>query len=164
MLSVNTKSHVICHVLTLQIFGTPKKLCFWQNCEEVFNWLNFANSVELHKSYIRVSRDEVICRSEVTFRGYTSCLKWSAFTNIRSLTVRTLQESKCRCQLVVRLKANECYQKLLCYLSSYINLLNIRLFACVVGLCKSATDNVTTFKFVLIVLLTILLWLLWPYC
>ena len=34
---------------------------------------------------------------------------------------------KHRCQLLVRLKANKCYQELLCYLSSYINLLSIRL-------------------------------------
>ena len=34
---------------------------------------------------------------------------------------------KRRCQVVVRLKANKRYQELLCYLSSYINLLNIRL-------------------------------------
>ena len=34
---------------------------------------------------------------------------------------------KCRYRLVVKLKANKCYQKLLCYLSSYINLLNIKL-------------------------------------
>ena len=32
---------------------------------------------------------------------------------------------KRRYQLVIRLKANECYQKLLCSLSSYINLLNL---------------------------------------
>ena len=31
MLSVNGKSHVICHVLILQMFGALKKLCFWQN-------------------------------------------------------------------------------------------------------------------------------------
>ena len=52
---------------------------------------------------------------------------------------------KCRYQLVVKLKANKCYQELLCYLSSYIN-------------------NVTTSGFLLIVSLTISLWLLWPYC
>ena len=34
----------------------------------------------------------------------------------------TLWEFKRRCQLVVRLKANKCYQELLCFLSSYINL------------------------------------------
>ena len=34
---------------------------------------------------------------------------------------------KCRCQLVVKLKANKYYQGLLCYLSFYIKLLNIRL-------------------------------------
>ena len=44
----------------------------------------------------------------------------------RVITVQTLRV-KCRCQLVVKLKANKCYQRLLCYLSSYINLLNIRL-------------------------------------
>ena len=33
---------------------------------------------------------------------------------------------KCNCQLVVRLKANKCYQRLLCYLSFYIILPNIR--------------------------------------
>ena len=40
------------------------------------------------------------------------------------VTVQTLRVKR-RCQLVVRLKANKCYQKLLCYLSSYINLLNL---------------------------------------
>ena len=40
--------------------------------------------------------------------------------------VQTLRVKR-KCQLVVRLKANECYQELLRYLSSYINLLNIRL-------------------------------------
>ena len=43
MLSVNGKSHVIHHMLTLRIFGTLKKLHFWQNREEVLNQLNFAN-------------------------------------------------------------------------------------------------------------------------
>ena len=39
------------------------------------------------------------------------------------LTMQTLQVKR-KCQLVVRLKANKCYQELLCYLFSYINLLN----------------------------------------
>ena len=60
--------------------------------------------------------------------------------------------------VVVRLKANECYQELLRYLFSYIKLISIRLFARVSGLCVSATDNGTIPGFVLIVLLTILLW------
>ena len=42
------------------------------------------------------------------------------------IIVQTLQVKR-RCQFVVRLKPNKCYQGLLCYLSSYINLLNIRL-------------------------------------
>ena len=33
--------------------------------------------------------------------------------------------AKRRCQLVVRLKANVCYQELLCFLSFYINLLKL---------------------------------------
>ena len=70
---------------------------------------------------------------------------------------------KRRCQLVVRLQANKCYQELLRFLFSYINLINIKLFAQVPGLCVSATGNVTftTPGFVLIVLLVISLWL---YC
>ena len=62
MLSVNGKSHVIRHVLTLQIFGAPKKLRFWQNREEMFNRHNSTNWVELHKGYMQGSRDEVTCR------------------------------------------------------------------------------------------------------
>ena len=33
--------------------------------------------------------------------------------------------AKRRCQLIVRLKANKCYQEWLCFLSFYINLLNL---------------------------------------
>ena len=73
----------------------------------------------------------------------------------------TLRELECGCQLVGRLKANECYQELLRYLSSYINLLSIRLFARVSGLRLSATNDVTTPGFILIVSLTISLW---SYC
>ena len=62
---------------------------------------------------------------------------------------------KRRCQLIVRLKANKSYHKLLCYLSSYINFLNIRLFVQVSGFCVSAINNVTKSKLVLILLLTI---------
>ena len=43
MLSVNGRNHVIRHVLILWIFGALKKLCFWQNREEVFNQLNSTN-------------------------------------------------------------------------------------------------------------------------
>ena len=43
MLSMIKRSHVIRHVLTLWIFGTSKKLYFWQNREEVFNQLNSAS-------------------------------------------------------------------------------------------------------------------------
>ena len=145
MLSVNGRSHVICHVLTLRVFGAPKKLRFWQDREKVLNQLNSLSWDELHKGHVQGACElpEVIC-----------IYKWAEFNSADFLRVKR------RCQLVVRLKANKCYQELLCYLSSYINFLNIRLFARVFGLCVSATDNVTTSKFVLIVLQTISLWLL----
>ena len=51
------------------------------------------------------------------------------------------------CQLMVKLKANKCYQELPRYLSLYIN---------------DITN--TTPGVILIVLLVISLWLFWPYC
>ena len=79
------------------------------------------------------------------------------------ITVQTFRVKR-RYQLVVRLKANKYYQELLRYLSSYINLLNIRFFARISGLCISVTNNIMTPGFVLIVSLIISLWLLWSYC
>ena len=67
--------------------------------------------------------------------------QWAEFNVTDFLRVKR------RCQLVVRVKANKCYQELLRYLSSYIN---------------NVTN--TTPGIVLIILLVILLWLLWPYC
>ena len=137
MLIVNGRSDVIRHVLTLRIFGATKKLRFWQNCEEVLNRLNSASWAELHKGHVQWSRVEVTCRGEVMCRGHASCPKWFAFINRRSSRVRTLQKSKRKYQLVVRLKANKCYQELLCCLSSYINLLNLLNFQ---GLCSRFLD------------------------
>ena len=69
MLSVNKKSHVIRHVLTLRILNAPKKLCFWQNCEEVFNWLNSVSELSCTKATCRdhgvKSRAEITCRDHV---------------------------------------------------------------------------------------------------
>ena len=96
MLSVNERSHVIHYVLTLQIFGALKKLCFRQNREEMFNWLNSANWVELHKGHVQGLRGEVTCKSHVeriAFRAYVSCPEWSSFINGRGLTLWTLWES-----------------------------------------------------------------------
>ena len=73
--------------------------------------------------------------TKVTCRGHEvkSCAGgiWVAWGDLHLqmggvITVQILWV-KHRCQLVVRLKANKCYQDLLRYLSSYINLLNIRL-------------------------------------
>ena len=138
MLSVNRKSHVICHVLTLRIFDASKKLRFWQNLKKILNWLNLANWAGLHKNHVRRSQDEVMCknhelklRAGVTGWGHVQgacklpgiiCIyEWVEFSNSDSLRVKR------RYQLVIRLKTNKCYQELLYYLSSYINLLNIRL-------------------------------------
>ena len=124
---------MIHHVLTLRIFSALKKLYFWQNLEEVFNQLNSTNRVKLHKGHVQGSRGKVTCRAHVQgaykLLGVIYIYEWVKFNGADSSKV------KYRCQLVVRLKANKCYQKLLRYLSSYINLLNIRLSARVFGKC-----------------------------
>ena len=64
-----------------------------------------------------------------------SYLKWTVFinwwtTNRKSYKIDfslDFSRVKNRCQLIARLKANKYYQKFFCYLSFYINLLNIRL-------------------------------------
>ena len=154
MLSVNGRSHVIRHVLTLQIFDVPKKLCFRRNREEVFNWLNSTDWVDYTKA---TCRDHGV-RSRAGGMWVTRDDLHLWMDGI--ITVQTLWIKR-RCRLVVRLKANKCYQELLPSLSFYINFLNIRLFAQVSGFCVSAIGDitVTTPKFVLIVSLIILLWL-----
>ena len=126
MLSIKGKSHVIRHMLTLWVFCALKKLLFWQNRKEVLNWLNSASGVKLHKGHVQVLQDEITYRShlqgsgrEVAWRGYVSCWGWSVFTNGRSCN-NTNALSQSKCQLVVKLKANECYQELLRSLSFYI--------------------------------------------
>ena len=130
MLSVNGRSHMICHVLTLRIFGVSKKLRFWQNRENVFNQLNSTNWVKLHKGHVQGSWGEVTCKGHVQrlsagdmqfARSDLHLQMGGGFNSTNSFRVKR------RCQLLVRLKANKCYQGLLCYLSSYINFLNIRL-------------------------------------
>ena len=61
----------------------------------------------------------------IACRGYASYPGWFAFTNRRSLTVQTFW-AKCRCQLVVKLKANKYYPELLSFLSSYVNLQDLK--------------------------------------
>ena len=82
MLSVNGRSHVIRHILTIRIFRAPKKLCFWQNREEVFNWLNSASWAApgpragvMGWGHVQGSHVEVTCK------GHASCLRWFAFMN-----------------------------------------------------------------------------------
>ena len=77
------------------------------------------------KSHVQGLYAGIICKSHIQrsykLPGAICIYKWTEFNSTESLRV------KYRCQLVVRLKANNCYQELLCYLSSYINSLNIRL-------------------------------------
>ena len=122
MLSVNGKSHVIRHVLTIRIFGASKKLRFWQNRKEVLNWLNSANWAELHKGYVQGSRGQITCRGHVQgaceLPGVICIYEWAEFNGADSSKVKRSY------QLVIRLKANKCYYKLLRYLSYYIKLLS----------------------------------------
>ena len=118
MLDVNKKSHVIRYVLILLIFSTLKKLRFWQNCEEVLNWLNSESWAELHKGHILGSqvRSRDMSRGEVACRGHASCPKWFAFTNRWNSNSANSFRVKCSCQLEIRLKAIKCYERLLYYL------------------------------------------------
>ena len=60
-------------------------------------------------------------------------MRWAEWSHMQKsyVKVKWLREKdnsskvKYRCQLVVKLKANKCYQKLLYFLSSFINLLNL---------------------------------------
>ena len=91
-----------------------EKLRFRRKPEDIFNWLNSVSWVEL---------------GEVTCRGHVSYQEKSAFTGWRGIVgrngksdgfnVRASLRAKHRYQLIVRLKANKCYQELFCYLSSY---------------------------------------------
>ena len=128
MLSINGRSHVIHYVLTLQIFSAAKKLCFWQKSKKVLNWLNSANWAKLHKGHVKESQDEVTSRGHVDGVAYKGAYKlpnviciyqWAEFNNADFSRV------KCRCQLIVKLKANKYYQELFFFLSSYINFLNL---------------------------------------
>ena len=50
---MNKKSYMIHYMLTLQIFGAPKKLHFWQNRKKVLNQLNSARGAKLHKGHVQ---------------------------------------------------------------------------------------------------------------
>ena len=99
MLSVNGRSYMIHHVLTVQIFDALKKLHFWQNCKEVLNQLSSANWAELHKSHVQRSRGEVTCKDHVQGWGHVQrtckllgviCIyKWVEFNSVDSMRVKT---------------------------------------------------------------------------
>ena len=128
---------MIRHVLTLRIFGALKKLCFWQNREKVFKWFNSTNWVELYKDHVHGSRGEITCMASRA--GGMRVARGDLHLQMSGVIIVQILQVKRRCQLVIRLKVNKCYQGLLCYLSFYIN-------------------DVTTPGFVPIVLQTILLW------
>ena len=113
MLSVNKRSYMICHMLTLQIFSAPKRLRFWQNREEMLNWLNSGSWVDLYEGHMQGLRGEVTYKGHVQgshAAGVQICWsnlylkmgnQWYASTNSSRV--------KHRCQLVVRLKTNKYY-------------------------------------------------------
>ena len=80
----------------------------------MFNWLNFANWAELHKGHVQESRARGIQVAQNDLH-----LQIDEVITVQSLWVKR------KCQLVVRLKANKCYQELLCFLSSYMNLVKL---------------------------------------
>ena len=110
-------------MLTLPNFDVLKNLCFWQNREKVFNWLNSASRVgganTLGSGFVQELCARVICR------GHANYPEWIVFIN-RQITNREGYEIgfnldslrvKHRCQLVVRQKAIKCYKRLFYYLS-----------------------------------------------
>ena len=73
-----------------------------------------------------MSNTEVIWKRSRA-RGLRIDPKWFAFTNGWRFNSANSFRVKHRCQMVVKLKANKCYLRLLCYLFSYINFFNITL-------------------------------------
>ena len=147
MLSVNGRSHVIRYVLTLRIFSAAKKLRFWQNPKKVLNQLNSANWAELHKSHVQRSR----VRSRARVTGWAH-VQGSRGEGLRAKGMRVAWRDlhlqmggvqqlkvKCRCQFVLKLKANKSYQELFYFLSSYINLLNLLKLQGLRGYAKQLT-------------------------
>ena len=91
--------------------------------------INSTPRVELHQDHVQGSRGEIKCKGYVdrSRAGGMQVARGDLHSRMGGvITVQTLRVKR-SCQLVVRLKANKCYQGFLCYLSSYINLLNIRL-------------------------------------
>ena len=102
MLSVNERSHVY--------------VTWWH-----FSSLALQKVALLEKSWRCLQSTQL---RELSLTGWGYVQKSRAKMNEQERKI-TLQELECRYQLVVRLKANKCYQELFCSLSSYINLLNL---------------------------------------
>ena len=155
MLSMDRKNYMIRHLRTPWFFNASKSCAFGETLKMYL--INSTPWVGLN--WVR-SRTGVtwVTRSDKCSPGTGKAVR--GIDKSDGFKVRAFLRVKCMCQLIVKLKAIECYRELLCYLSSYINLLIIRLFARVSKPCVSATNNVIMPRFVQIVLLTMLLWLL----
>ena len=118
---MNRKSHIIRHLLTLQIFSASKSCAFGKTvkkCSIDLTW-----QIKLSCTKVTCRSHKVKLRAGVTCRNYVQgacklpkviCIyKWVELYKVDSSKI------KYKCQLVVRIKANECYQELLSYLSFY---------------------------------------------
>ena len=107
MLDANEKSYIICHVsilYDLKEFELAKRCLIDWILQVKLNWI---------KLYVKIIYKNHILRELIKEKN----IIWIFFLKVKH-----------SCQLMVRLKANECYQGLLYYLSSYISFLIIRLF------------------------------------
>ena len=128
MFSVNRRSHVIRYVLTLQIFGTSRSCAFGKTVK--MSSINSTPQIELSyikgtwRSYRVKSCAEVMCRDHVDYPEQSAFINGWSCNSVEVTCGVHCSRVKRGCQLVVRLKANKCYQELLCYSSSYIKFQN----------------------------------------
>ena len=89
--------------------------------------INSTPRVGLYQGHVQGSQGEVTCKGHVErlYAGGTQVARDDLLLQVGGVITMQTFWVKCRCQLVVKLKANKYYQELLCFLSSYINLLNL---------------------------------------
>ena len=114
MLSVDGRNHVVCHVITPWFLGAPKSCAFREILKMYL--IDSAQWVEL---------DWVSSCAEVTWvtRSNQRLLgggkQWREMVKVMGLMWGLLREPNIGVNWWIRLKANKCYQELLCYLSFY---------------------------------------------
>ena len=93
---MNKKSHLSGHVMVLQIFGTPKSCAFGRTFKSCLIDSTPQVELKIKEGYVK---NHVKCRG--------SCLPKVKREEMQEFLIKILQESKLRCGLVVRLKANK---------------------------------------------------------